>query len=79
LPYAISILESAKESLAALSPQARNHIQDKIDGLRTEPRPAGSECLEEGNPERHRVSEGEFDIVYYILKEEMAVHVETID
>ncbi len=79
MPYEVNIRASASESLRALTAEKRERMLEKIDGLETDPRPAGSECLEQGNPEYRRILGSEYEIIYHILDAENKVNVETVD
>jgi mRNA interferase RelE/StbE len=64
--YRVRIKTSAAKELAAISLEAdRRRIVDRIEGLATNPRPPGCQKLA-GAPDRYRVRQGRFRVLYSI-------------
>lgn len=62
--YSVVIKRSAAKELEAIPKKDREKLVAKIQGLATEPRPAGSEKLA-GN-DKYRVRHGDYRVLYEI-------------
>lgn len=73
--YSVLIKTSAARELVAVEPRGlRTRIVSRIQGLARAPRPPGSQKLA-GEPERYRIRQGAFRIVYSVDEERRIVEV----
>jgi mRNA interferase RelE/StbE len=76
--YSVFIKTSAAKELEAVEPRAvRARIVSRIQGLARTPRPRGSQKLA-GEPERYRIRQGAYRIVYSVDDERRIVEVAKI-
>jgi mRNA interferase RelE/StbE len=72
--YRLLIKTSAAKELRAIpNKRDRQRIVKRILGLKTDPRPPGSQKL--SGRERYRIRQGQYRIVYGIEKDELVVYV----
>ena len=65
MPYTVEFLKTAEEELAALPKEAQRQIVKRIEGLITDPRPAGIKQLE--GPEKFlRLRAGNYRVIYLV-------------
>ena len=65
MPYTVEFLKTAEEELAALPKEAQRQIVKRIEGLITDPRPAGIKPLK--GPEKFlRLRAGNYRIIYLV-------------
>lgn len=64
-PYRIVIKRSAEKELKVVPSADLKRVVDRIRGLAQQPRPSGCEKLS-GEPERYRIRQGDYRIVYGI-------------
>ena len=73
-PFRLLIKASAAKELKAIpNKRDRQRIVERIQGLKTDPRPPGSQKL--SGKERYRIRQGQYRIVYSIEKDELVVYV----
>ena len=73
-PFRLLIKASAAKELKAIpNKRDRQRIVKRIQGLKTDPRPPGSQRL--SGKERYRIRQGQYRIVYSIEKDELVVYV----
>jgi mRNA interferase RelE/StbE len=71
--YRLVIRRSAGKEIEALSQKDRRRIVARIQGLATNPRPAGCEKL--SGEEKYRVRQGDYRILYEIVDSDLVVTV----
>ena len=73
--YSLRLKPSAAKEIEAIQPKAvRRRVVERIEALADDPRPPGCEKLS-GQPDRYRVRQGVWRIVYAIKGDEFAVFV----
>ncbi len=71
--YKLVIRRSAAKDIEALPTKDRRRVVARIQGLATDPRPAGCEKL--SGEEKYRVRQGDYRILYEIVDHELIVTV----
>jgi mRNA interferase RelE/StbE len=71
--YRLVIRRSAGKEIEALPQKDRRRIVTRIQGLATDPRPAGCEKL--SGEEKYRVRQGDYRILYEIVDSDLVVTV----
>jgi mRNA interferase RelE/StbE len=71
--YRLVIRRSAGKEIEALPQKDRRRIVARIQGLATNPRPAGCEKL--SGEEKYRVRQGDYRILYEIVDSDLVVTV----
>ena len=72
MPYTVEFLKTAEEELTALPKEAQRQIVKRIEGLATDPRPAGIKQLK--GPEKFlRVRAGDYRVIYLVEGKNLVV------
>ncbi|OZM69884.1 hypothetical protein CFN78_28075 [Amycolatopsis antarctica] len=71
-PFSVELTTSAFRSLRKLDKPARRRVQEAIDALQHEPRPAGVRALQ-GQPGLCRIRTGDYRIIYVVRDSELVV------
>ena len=69
--YRIEIKRSATKELKRIAAKDQRRIIDRIRGLATDPRPAGTKKL--SGEEKYRIRQGNYRILYQIFDETITV------
>jgi mRNA interferase RelE/StbE len=77
MPYEVRLKPSAERALRKLPPQIRSRIGARLDGLASNPPPAGCEKLS-GMDDLYRVRVGDYRLVYQVSDAILLVLVVTI-
>jgi mRNA interferase RelE/StbE len=73
--YSLLVKPSAAKEIEAIEPKAfRRKVVERIQELAENPRPPGCEKLS-GQPDRYRVRQGPWRVVYAVKDEELVVFV----
>lgn len=71
--YELRVKPSVRRDLRAVPREQVRHILNRIEALRDDPRPPGSEKL--SSQERYRVRQGDYRILYTVNDTELLVEV----
>ena len=71
MTYVVRILPSTLKDILALPKTVRARVQRKIDGLASDPRPAGAKALK--GERRLRIRVGDYRIIYEVDDGELIV------
>ena len=71
--YEISVKKSALKELNEIPKKELQKKLKKIRALSSNPRPQGSQKL--SHREQYRFRQGDYRIVYYIIEDDLAVHI----
>lgn len=72
MPYTVEFLKTAEEELAELPKDTQRRILKRIEGLKSDPRPAGAEPLK--GPEKFlRVRVGDYRVIYSVEGKRLVV------
>ena len=71
--FELRVRPSVAKDLKAIPRQSVLRILDKIESLREDPRPVGSEKL--SGMERYRIRQGSYRIIYSIFDDETVVEI----
>ncbi len=71
--FELRVRPSVAKDLKAIPRQSVLRILDKIESLREDPRPVGSEKL--SGMERYRIRQGSYRIIYSIFDDEIVVEI----
>jgi mRNA interferase RelE/StbE len=63
VPYQIRVSTKAAKALNNLPPPLQKQVRDRINDLKTNPRPSNSETLT-GHPGLFRIKSGDYRIIY---------------
>ena len=73
MTYRVAILPAALKQLAELPKPDQRRIQQAIDGLANDPRPAAAKALQGKSKGLHRIRVGNYRVVYTIRQSQLLV------